>query len=366
MAIKPTTTEVSFHRVVKYDASGTYVTHWGESGTGIGQFREPTRIKYDNGLIYVLDSGNKRIQCFTTNGGFVGKTGAFNELWDFTFTASRVIASCAYAGSGNSTLRHFNKQTLTGITSYPVTGVMARGLAYDRPSDCLFVAQGLTSFPHYSAQVTRISTTGSLMGGAGYDGNQPRLSVVCRPHGGLVDVIWDTEVYSSPSLVYNALGRTRTAGATPGLFDTILSRRSHITMDAYGPTHYFDTSGMTLNEAQDALAFVDDLYASGSSLGGYLWSVVDAGTGALRYLETEDRYGSIVPTLTWSGSRWVVTYPWENHVDIGGACVDDSGNMYITDRNTIRTVSDGGMPPPSDEALSQVRATLWQHPRYVV
>lgn len=54
---------------------------WGSSGGGDGQFREPADLAVDpsNGLIYVADLSNNRIQKFDTNGKFLSKWGSFGS-----------------------------------------------------------------------------------------------------------------------------------------------------------------------------------------------------------------------------------------------------------------------------------------------
>jgi hypothetical protein len=53
------------NRIQKFDSSGGFITKWGGSGTGNGQFRDPRGVAIDSsGNVYVADSGNNRIQKF--------------------------------------------------------------------------------------------------------------------------------------------------------------------------------------------------------------------------------------------------------------------------------------------------------------
>jgi DNA-binding beta-propeller fold protein YncE len=61
-------------RVVKFSAEGKYVLSWGTRGRGQGEFDIPHCLTMDSqGLIYVADRGNDRIQVFDENGGFVAE-----------------------------------------------------------------------------------------------------------------------------------------------------------------------------------------------------------------------------------------------------------------------------------------------------
>ena len=53
------------HRIQKFDADGVFVTKWGSSGTGNGQFNLPFGVAVAaDGSVYVADRGNHRIQKF--------------------------------------------------------------------------------------------------------------------------------------------------------------------------------------------------------------------------------------------------------------------------------------------------------------
>ena len=58
-------------RVAKVDKDGDWVKSWGERGTAPGQFHTPHSIAVDNnGLVYVADRSNRRIQVFDGDGTF--------------------------------------------------------------------------------------------------------------------------------------------------------------------------------------------------------------------------------------------------------------------------------------------------------
>jgi len=64
-------------RIQKFSNDGQYLTQWGSFGTGDGQFRWVQNLAVDaNGNVYVADEGNERIQKFTRDGVFVTKWGS--------------------------------------------------------------------------------------------------------------------------------------------------------------------------------------------------------------------------------------------------------------------------------------------------
>jgi DNA-binding beta-propeller fold protein YncE len=53
------------NRFQKFDSNGNFITKWGTTGSGDGQFEEPTSIALDSsGNVCVVDSGNAWIQVF--------------------------------------------------------------------------------------------------------------------------------------------------------------------------------------------------------------------------------------------------------------------------------------------------------------
>ncbi|RMG47190.1 MAG: 6-bladed beta-propeller [Acidobacteria bacterium] len=57
-------------------ADGTLLETWGRRGTGDGEFNFPTNVALDRqGRVYVVDTGNFRVQVFAPDGSFVRKFG---------------------------------------------------------------------------------------------------------------------------------------------------------------------------------------------------------------------------------------------------------------------------------------------------
>jgi DNA-binding beta-propeller fold protein YncE len=67
------------HRVQVFDADGQFLTGWGSQGSEPGQFNEPWGLAVDDEFVYVADTWNHRIQKFTLDGEFVtlfGRSGS--------------------------------------------------------------------------------------------------------------------------------------------------------------------------------------------------------------------------------------------------------------------------------------------------
>jgi DNA-binding beta-propeller fold protein YncE len=59
-------------RILKFDRNGRFITSWGGKGTGPGQFDVAHGIAVDaQGMVWVMDRENQRIQIFDSNGTFV-------------------------------------------------------------------------------------------------------------------------------------------------------------------------------------------------------------------------------------------------------------------------------------------------------
>ena len=64
------------NRIAKFDKDGRFITHWGSTGSGQGQFNGVKALAIDaQGNVYAADMGNKRIQVFDGAGAFKAEFG---------------------------------------------------------------------------------------------------------------------------------------------------------------------------------------------------------------------------------------------------------------------------------------------------
>ena len=70
----------SGYNVVKFDQRGNFLSAFGSTGSGDGQFNYPVGIGIDpSGNIYVVDTGNSRVQKFDQNGTYQSQFGSFGS-----------------------------------------------------------------------------------------------------------------------------------------------------------------------------------------------------------------------------------------------------------------------------------------------
>ena len=63
------------HRIQVFDADGRFLRGWGSFGAEPGQFNEPWGLAVDESYVYVADTWNHRVQKFTLEGELVGSYG---------------------------------------------------------------------------------------------------------------------------------------------------------------------------------------------------------------------------------------------------------------------------------------------------
>ena len=68
-------TDDGMNRVQKFDNNGNYVSQFGTYGTSSGELAGPTGIKIKGGFIYVVDGGNSRVQKFDMSGNYISQFG---------------------------------------------------------------------------------------------------------------------------------------------------------------------------------------------------------------------------------------------------------------------------------------------------
>lgn len=105
--------DTSNNRIQKFTNTGVFVASWGEPGSGNGQFCNPNDIAIDSSNnIYVADYCNDRIQKFNSNGIFQtkwGSNGSSNGQFSYLYQIAVDSAGNVYAAdAGNNRVQKFN------------------------------------------------------------------------------------------------------------------------------------------------------------------------------------------------------------------------------------------------------------------
>src|SRR3979411_2100345 len=74
-------------RVAKYDKMGKFIKSWGQRGTAPGQFNTVHSLQVDaQGMVYVADRANNRIQVFDNDGNFKAQYRNVGSPWPLCIT----------------------------------------------------------------------------------------------------------------------------------------------------------------------------------------------------------------------------------------------------------------------------------------
>ena len=90
-------------RILRYTPDGRKVGEWGRPGTGAGEFRLPHSLAVDeDGIVYVADRENGRIQRFDRDGTFLGRVA---RLWQDLLPRPRLRGRMAWLSASERTER---------------------------------------------------------------------------------------------------------------------------------------------------------------------------------------------------------------------------------------------------------------------
>jgi DNA-binding beta-propeller fold protein YncE len=81
-------------RILEYSPDGRKLREWGSAGTGPGQFHLPHSIQVDgNGVVYVADRENGRIQRFNRRGTYLGEWSQYGKTFGLSLAGDAVWLS---------------------------------------------------------------------------------------------------------------------------------------------------------------------------------------------------------------------------------------------------------------------------------
>jgi len=116
---------MNYSRVSIFDAESlSYLSYFGSSGTGDGQFNNAFSICSDGQHLYVADRDNHRIQKFTLAGQFVskiGSQGSGDDQFDFPYCIRYYDSKLYIADKANNRVKIHNASNLSYVDSISTT-----------------------------------------------------------------------------------------------------------------------------------------------------------------------------------------------------------------------------------------------------
>ena len=294
-----------------FDNKGTFIRSIGGSyGSGNYQFKNPIGVAVDaNGIIYVADNGNQRVQAFDNSGNFIRSISNIDAN-DVAVDASGNL----YVGAANGIQVFDNTGTFVKTIGTGAMGVTvdASGNVYSTLNNSVYVFNNagtlIQTIPisgdHHSARGVAVDASGNVY---------------------VADFGWGTV------LVFDNNGiNVRNIGGY-NLYPI------GVALDANGNVYAGDTS--LSNPGVQVFDNSGTLLTSIASPGtGQFWGpdgVAVAPNGNFYVVDSKvhvlDNQGNLLETI---GSLGSGDYQFD---EPGGVAVDASGNIYVTDTGNLRT-----------------------------
>ena len=221
------------NQVFKFDTTGKPLTQWGSLGSANGQFKQPNGVAVDReGNVYVADTWNGRVQKFSSSGGFITAWGSKNGAISAAqgeFYGPRGIAvapngDVAVADTGNKRIEVFSS---SGVFRFAFGSTGSANGQFNEPAAVVADSAGNYYVADYwNGRIQKFTGKGvylaqwAVPGWVGQNYNEPYLAVDAR---GRIIVPDPTDgrilIYSPTGALISALGG---AGVAPGQLTTPL------------------------------------------------------------------------------------------------------------------------------------------------
>jgi DNA-binding beta-propeller fold protein YncE len=169
-------------RIQRLDPEGKLIGHWGDPGSDTKKFRNPLRIQAvpgSEGILWVADTDNHRLQSFKTTGEFISEVGAlgqapgqFSHPIGMAFDPAGNLWVC---DSGNHRLQKFGPGVKNVLAILPKEPKQSSAVGeFDRPWGVACDATGaLYVADTHNHRIQRFQKDGTYIGTFGTQGKGP-------------------------------------------------------------------------------------------------------------------------------------------------------------------------------------------------
>ena len=281
------------HRIQKFTSAGSLSLKWGAQGSGNGQFSSPAGIAVDSGGgVYVADTGNHRIQKFSSSGVFTltwGSRGAGDGQFSSPGGVAVDAAGNVYvADTGNHRIQKFSPSG-TFLTKWGSQGTGSgqfywpSGVAVDATGSNVYVADT------YNNRIQKFTSSGAFVTKWGQYGRWvPMQGEFQLPQG--------------------------------------------VAVDTYGYVYVTDHDNNAVQKFGASGSYVMEWYGQGDA---HLQGPFGIAADTAGNVYVADQHASAIQKYTNLGesrARWGNQIPEGQLGNPAGIAVDDAGNVYIHDR----------------------------------
>lgn len=258
--------EKANNRVEKFNPNGELLAKFGSSGTGEGQFKEPTAMitaPNGEGFLWVADTGNNRVEEFNSSYAFVravGKEGSGNgEFKAPDAIGADAIGDVYVADRGNSRVEEFNEKG-TYLAKFGSAGTGPGQFSFSDPAGIVVTGKGevlITDSGNNRVQTwiaPKLPTYSSSFGAAGTAAGQFNhpADVAIDAQGNL----WTVDRANNRIEEFTESGGSPKAFGSLGSTGGKLSSPSAIAIDPSGNVWVSDTGNNRVEEFNNKGEFV--------------------------------------------------------------------------------------------------------------